>query len=99
MSELITDELNVKQVEIAQNEEDLVNPEDRLSVFKRLHLMPRKILDYITKNIVSVFDVRTESIHTAVRNLSGGNQQKVLLGREFSKFPRLIVASEHEAPD
>lgn len=74
--------------------EDLVNPEDRLSVFKRLHLMPKKLLNYITSNIVSAFDVRTESIHTTVRNLSGGNQQKILLGREFSKFPRLIIASE-----
>ena len=56
--------------------------------------MPKKLVDFISNSIVTAFDVKAESIHTTVRNLSGGNQQKVLIGREFSKLPKLIVASE-----
>ena len=39
-------------------------------------------------------DVATPDLKTTVKNLSGGNQQKVILGREFAKNPRLIIASQ-----
>jgi ABC-type uncharacterized transport system ATPase subunit len=40
------------------------------------------------------FDVRTPSIMTPVSNLSGGNQQKVIVAREFSRPIRLLIASQ-----
>jgi simple sugar transport system ATP-binding protein len=40
------------------------------------------------------FDVRTPSIMTPVASLSGGNQQKVIVAREFSRPIRLLVASQ-----
>jgi simple sugar transport system ATP-binding protein len=43
---------------------------------------------------VDSFDIRTPSINTAIRNLSGGNQQKVIVARELSKNPSVIVASQ-----
>jgi general nucleoside transport system ATP-binding protein len=46
-----------------------------------------------TKRIVADFDVRTPSIFTNVRALSGGNQQKLIVGREMSGNPVLLVAS------
>jgi general nucleoside transport system ATP-binding protein len=43
---------------------------------------------------VAEFDVRTPSISTPAGNLSGGNQQKVVLAREMSRPLRLFVASQ-----
>ena len=40
------------------------------------------------------FDVRPPNPRAIVGNLSGGNQQKVVLGRELSAEPKLIVVSQ-----
>jgi ABC-type uncharacterized transport system ATPase subunit len=43
---------------------------------------------------VEQFDVRTPEITTPVANLSGGNQQKVIVAREFSRPIQLLIASQ-----
>lgn len=43
---------------------------------------------------VKNFDIRTPSIFIPVANLSGGNQQKVIVAREFSRPIRLLIASQ-----
>jgi simple sugar transport system ATP-binding protein len=43
---------------------------------------------------VKEYDIRTPSIFNEVGNLSGGNQQKVIAAREFSRPLRLIVAAQ-----
>jgi simple sugar transport system ATP-binding protein len=43
---------------------------------------------------VKDFDVRTPSIETDVGSLSGGNQQKVIVAREFSRPVKLVVAAQ-----
>jgi len=43
---------------------------------------------------VELFDVRTPSILVPVSNLSGGNQQKVIVAREFSRPIKLLIASQ-----
>lgn len=51
------------------------------------------ILDFARK-LVKKFDVRTASVQTQARNLSGGNQQKTILARELSRQIRFLVASQ-----
>jgi simple sugar transport system ATP-binding protein len=46
-----------------------------------------------TQRIVDAYDVRTPGIETIARALSGGNQQKLIVGREMSGDPVLLVAS------
>jgi simple sugar transport system ATP-binding protein len=46
-----------------------------------------------SERIVQGYDVRTPSIDTTARALSGGNQQKFVVGREMSGEPVLLVAS------
>jgi simple sugar transport system ATP-binding protein len=40
------------------------------------------------------FDVRTESIFSLADHLSGGNQQKLVVGRELSREIKLMIASQ-----
>jgi general nucleoside transport system ATP-binding protein len=46
-----------------------------------------------TERIVEQFDVRTPGIDVAATALSGGNQQKLVVGRELSGDPVLLVAA------
>jgi simple sugar transport system ATP-binding protein len=43
---------------------------------------------------VKDFDIRTTSVEAPAATLSGGNQQKVIVAREFSRPIRLLVASQ-----
>jgi ABC-type uncharacterized transport system ATPase subunit len=43
--------------------------------------------------IVEEYDVRTPSIATSAESLSGGNQQKFVVGRELLRNPPMVVAS------
>ncbi len=44
--------------------------------------------------LVKRFDVRLSSIEQPIRRLSGGNMQKLILGRELSEQPEVIVAAQ-----
>ena len=53
--------------------------------------------DAITRDgdrLATEFDVRPPNARAIVGTLSGGNQQKVVLGRELSEQPKLIVISQ-----
>jgi ABC-type uncharacterized transport system ATPase subunit len=46
-----------------------------------------------TRRIVREYDVRTPSIDVIASALSGGNQQKLIVGREMSGTPKLLIAA------
>ncbi len=46
-----------------------------------------------TERIVREYDVRTPSIYVTAASLSGGNQQKLIVGREMSHHPKVLVAA------
>ncbi len=46
------------------------------------------------EKLVQQFDVRTPSIFTTAGSLSGGNQQKVIVAREFSRPVDLLIANQ-----
>ncbi|WP_240197175.1 ABC transporter ATP-binding protein [Nonomuraea lactucae] len=46
-----------------------------------------------TARIVEEYDVRTPSVDTLALALSGGNQQKLIVGREMSSGPRFLIAA------
>ena len=46
------------------------------------------------RELVKKFDVRTPSIYTPGGSLSGGNQQKMVVAREFSRPIQLLIAAQ-----
>ena len=46
------------------------------------------------ETLVEQYDVRTPSIYVPASSLSGGNQQKVIVAREFSRPIKLLIASQ-----
>ncbi len=45
------------------------------------------------KNLIERYNIQTQSVETPVKNLSGGNIQKVLLGREIGSDPNVIITA------
>ncbi len=60
---------------------------------KGLVLQEEIILEQ-AERLVKEYDVRTPSVQTPARNLSGGNQQKVIIARELSRPMKLAIASQ-----
>ncbi len=71
------------------------------AVLKQHHARPFSnllFLDYrhirsYSRKLVEDFQVSTPSIDSRIKALSGGNIQKLILGREISRQPKLLVAS------
>ncbi len=55
--------------------------------------LDRKQPKKLAEDIVAELDVKTPSISTPVRTLSGGNVQKVLVGREISMAPKVLMVA------
>lgn len=58
----------------------------------RRGLMPWTILRQRTAALVQRFDIATPSVDTRVRELSGGNQQRLVVARELERGATLLVA-------
>jgi general nucleoside transport system ATP-binding protein len=43
---------------------------------------------------VKEYSVKTPSLETPIKNLSGGNIQKLILARELSRHPQVLIASQ-----
>jgi ABC-type uncharacterized transport system ATPase subunit len=65
-----------------------------LPPFAQFGLLDQESILVSAEKRARMFDVRTPSVMTPVSNLSGGNQQKVIVAREFSRPIRLLIASQ-----
>lgn len=71
------------------------------SVLKQHHKQPfshRTLMNYPrirnhAKSLVETYNVDAASIGTPVKNLSGGNIQKLILGREIMAHPNVLIAA------
>lgn len=56
----------------------------------KLFLNKREMRKFADKIIVD-FDIRTAELNAPVRSMSGGNLQKIVLGRELSRYPKVLI--------
>ncbi|MBN1259445.1 MAG: ABC transporter ATP-binding protein [Anaerolineae bacterium] len=57
-------------------------------------VMQEEVIAERAERLVKEYDVRTPGIFTPAGNLSGGNQQKVIVARELSRDVKLVIASQ-----
>jgi simple sugar transport system ATP-binding protein len=62
--------------------------------FARQGLLDRKAMRRNAEELLREFDIRCPGIDTLVGQLSGGNQQKVMLAREMYGKTRLLIAAQ-----
>ena len=55
--------------------------------------LDRKKPGELAQRIVEELEVKTPNLHTPVKKLSGGNIQKVLVGRELSSHPKILMTA------
>lgn len=56
-------------------------------------IMNYKVVHEKANKLIEEFDVRTQGVHEMARALSGGNQQKLIIGREVMRNPDLLIAA------
>ena len=47
-----------------------------------------------SKELINNYNVKTPSVDTPVKSLSGGNIQKIILARELSRQPKVLIAAQ-----
>lgn len=62
--------------------------------YSKTGLMKKKAIYDQANRLIEEYDVRTPSEYTPARALSGGNQQKAIIGREVDRNPDLLIASQ-----
>lgn len=81
----------VKEFSIAEN---LMLGYQRRKRFGRGGVLNKKNIESFAADISEQFDIRAESGDTPVSTLSGGNKQKVVIGRVLSEDPEVIIAAQ-----
>jgi len=61
---------------------------------KHNFLLKNKIIEKFSRKLIKEFNVKTENEKTAISGLSGGNIQKVVVGREFSSESDLLIINQ-----
>jgi ABC-type uncharacterized transport system ATPase subunit len=60
--------------------------------FSQYGFIINRELEKFSSAMMERFDIRPRNIELAARNLSGGNQQKIILAREISNNPDVLIA-------
>src|SRR5205814_752829 len=61
--------------------------------FDRAGFLDTKQISKATRRAVLDYDVRPNDLSIPARNLSGGNQQKLIVAREFHRDPKVLIAA------
>jgi simple sugar transport system ATP-binding protein len=81
----------IKEFTISEN---LILREFDAPPYSRSGFLNRGTIQRKSKELVKAFSVKTPSLETPAKNLSGGNIQKMVLARELSRQPRVIIAAQ-----
>lgn len=74
--------------------ENLVLGDHRVQPYARSGIMNRRAIEEMAATRIKDYDIRTPSATVLAGNLSGGNQQKVVVAREIGRKPELLIAAQ-----
>ena len=72
--------------------ENLMLDVHHLRAHRKRGLLNRSEIGATSERLIADYDIRTPSKEVSARTLSGGNQQKIVLAREMSRNPELLIA-------
>ncbi len=81
----------IKEFTVAEN---LILREHNQAPFASKGFLNLKAISTHSENMIRNFNIKTPSQETKVKNLSGGNIQKLVLSRELSRKPRTLIAAQ-----
>jgi len=81
----------IKEFNVAEN---LVLREHDKEPYSRNGILNLKTISDHAKQMITNYNVKTPSQETLVKNLSGGNIQKLVLAREISRKPHTLIAAQ-----
>jgi simple sugar transport system ATP-binding protein len=81
----------IKEFTVAEN---LILRDVSKKPFSRGGFLNFRAISRQSDRLIEQYNVKTPSQDTPVKNLSGGNIQKLLLARELSRKPRVVVAAQ-----
>jgi ABC-type uncharacterized transport system ATPase subunit len=74
--------------------ENIILGDHRRMPYARAGIMRSKAIAETARKRIADYDVRTPSSSVLAGNLSGGNQQKLVLARELGRDPELLIAAQ-----
>jgi simple sugar transport system ATP-binding protein len=74
--------------------ENLILQDHTRLPFSRRTFLDFKAISQRSWQLVRDFQVKTPTIETKIKSLSGGNIQKVIMARELARQPRVLVAAQ-----
>jgi ABC-type uncharacterized transport system ATPase subunit len=81
----------IKEFSVAEN---LILREHDQAPYANRGFLDLKAISRHTEDMITSFRVKTPSQETPVKNLSGGNIQKLVLARELWRKPRILIAAQ-----
>lgn len=81
----------IQEFTIAEN---LILQDHTRPPFSRRTFLDFKAIGERSRQLVRDFQVKTPTIETKIKSLSGGNIQKVIMARELARQPRVLVAAQ-----
>jgi simple sugar transport system ATP-binding protein len=74
--------------------ENVMLGDQRAEPYSKAGVLDRRAMKRIAEERIEEYDVRTPDSHVAASNLSGGNQQKLVVARELGRDPELLIAAQ-----
>ncbi|MGC9963073.1 MAG: ATP-binding cassette domain-containing protein, partial [Acidimicrobiales bacterium] len=74
--------------------ENLLLVDNNSPTFSRFGFLRSRVIRRHCQELVDAFNVKTPSLDTPARNLSGGNIQKLIMARELSGRPQVLLVAQ-----
>ena len=81
----------IKEFTVAEN---LILRENNQEPYSRYGFLNTRAINSRSRELIDDFNVKTPSLETPGKNLSGGNIQKMILARELSRSPSVLIAAQ-----